>query len=128
MKFSVNLPGDEDRLRKAFRTKVPGFRVQVTGGRDYQVRDISASGFAVVDSPRSLSEGTLYETEFFLNKKKFLGGVQARVVRFMSDGLVGFSFENLERRQQMKLDKLVLEIQKRLIELKKARKRELGED
>lgn len=128
MKFSVNLPGDEDRLRKAYRTKVPGFRAKVSGGGSFSVRDISALGFAVVDNPRSLAEGQLYEVEFFLNKKKFIGGIQARVVRFMPDGLAGFVFENLERRQQMKLDKLVLEIQKRLIELKKAKKRELGED
>ena len=40
--------------------------------------------------------------------------------------IIGCNFEAMERRQEIKLDKLVLEVQKRLIELRKA-KREAAE-
>ena len=40
-------------------------------------------------------------------------------------GIIGCVFHDMDRRQEIKLDKLVLEVQKRLIELRKA-KREAG--
>lgn len=118
MDFTIKTDGEDDRLRKAFRTKVPGFHVKVEG-KVYEVKDLSASGFAVGDTAKALKEGTSTQVSFYLNKKLFLAEVNAEVVRVLDNGIVGFNFMELERRQSIKLDKLVLEIQKRLIELRK---------
>lgn len=121
MDFSIKTEGDDDRLRKAFRTRVPGFHVKVEG-KVYEVKDLSASGFAVGDRSGLLKEGTGHTATFYLNKKMFLSEVGSEVVRVLDNGIVGFNFVGLERRQAIKMDKLVLEIQKRLIELRKKQK------
>lgn len=123
MDFTIKTEGDEDRLRKAYRTKVPGFHAKVEEtGKIYAVKDVSASGFAVEDLSKQLKEGTTATITFYLNKKTFLASVGAEVVRVLDNGIVGFNFSGLDRRQAMKLDKLVLEIQKRLIELRKQKR------
>ncbi|MBU1247258.1 MAG: PilZ domain-containing protein [Proteobacteria bacterium] len=120
MDFTIKTDSEEDRLRKAFRTKVPGFHAKVEEkGKIYEVKDLSASGFAVGDPKKTLKEGDQTTVTFYLNKKVFLTGVASEVVRVLDHGIVGFNFLELERRQSMKLDKLVLEIQKRLIALRK---------
>lgn len=120
MDFSIKTDSEEDRLRKAYRTKVPGFHAKIEDtGKVYTVKDVSASGFAVDDQGKTLKEGVATTVTFYLNKKTFLAGVRAEVVRVLQNGIVGLNFVDLDRRQSMKLDKLVLEIQKRLIELRK---------
>ncbi|MDD4951837.1 MAG: PilZ domain-containing protein, partial [Desulfovibrionaceae bacterium] len=73
---------------------------------------------------KSLREGKALELEFFLNRKLFLGGAKCRVMRVLDNGIVGVNFVDLDRHQQIRLDKLVLEVQKRLIELRKAKRAE----
>ena len=123
--FDVSLGKDGESVRQAYRTRVPGFEVKfLKSGKVYGVKDLSASGFAVQEEAGTFSQGNLCPVEFYLNKKLFLGEVQAKVMRVMHEGIVGFTFENLDRRQIIKLDKLVLEVQKRLIQLRKAKAEE----
>lgn len=125
MDFSVNMPDEDEQLRKAFRTRVPGFDARIVGtGRVFPVKDVSASGVALMDESKSLREGKALELEFFLNRKLFLGGAKCRVMRVLDNGIVGVNFVDLDRHQQIRLDKLVLEVQKRLIELRKAKRAE----
>ena len=51
-----------------------------------------------------------------------LGDLKAKVMRVLDRGIIGCNFLTMERRQEIKLDKLVLEVQKRLIELRKAKR------
>jgi c-di-GMP-binding flagellar brake protein YcgR len=120
MDFTIKTEGDEERLRKAYRTRVPGFLAKMEeNGKIYAVKDVSASGFAVEDPSGTLREEQTHTVTFYLNKKTFLAEVRARVVRVLDNSIAGLNFVDLDRRQSMKLDKLVLEIQKRLIELRK---------
>lgn len=124
MDFDIKMGGD-DTARQAYRTRVPGFEAKfVQKPHPYQVKDISASGFAVDDPTKNFKEGQILDLEFYLNKKLFLGGLQAKVMRVVPNGIIGFVFEAMDRRQMMKLDKLVLEVQKRLIALRKAKSQE----
>ncbi|HMM37947.1 MAG TPA: PilZ domain-containing protein [Desulfovibrio sp.] len=126
MDFDVRLPNDDDQLRKAFRTRVPGLLVRIAGsGKEYQVKDLSASGFAILEEAKVFKEGQPFEFDLLLARKLFLSQVKGRVMRILDNGIVGCNFQDLDRRQEMKLDKLVLEVQKRLIELRKAKKEEL---
>ncbi|MDR3641377.1 MAG: PilZ domain-containing protein [Humidesulfovibrio sp.] len=123
MEFDIKLDGD-DMLRQAFRTRVPGLDVRVitqNGPQDFSVRDISATGFAFSDKPRAYSLGMIFSFDLLLNKRLFLGDLKGKVIRLLDQGVIGCNFEAMERRQEIKLDKLVLEVQKRLIELRKAK-------
>lgn len=76
-------------------------------------------GLAFRDKEKGFTEGEHIEFELHLNKKLFLSGVTAKVMRVLDNGLIGCNFENLDHRKEARLDKLVLEVQKRMIELKK---------
>lgn len=125
MDFDIQMPTEDDKLRQAFRTRVPGLAVRINtekGVLDCPVSDISATGFAFVDSPRGYSNGQEIVVDILLAKKLFLGDIKAKVMRVLDKGIIGCNFMGMERRQEIRLDKLVLEVQKRLIELRKARK------
>ena len=125
MDFEIKVD-DEDKLRQAYRTRVPGLDVRVitkSGPQDFPVSDISASGFAFADNPRGYSSGMTFSFDLLLNKKLFLGDLKGKVMRVITEkGIIGCNFDGMERRQEIKLDKLVLEVQKRLIELRKAKR------
>jgi len=129
MDFDIKIDGD-DKLRQAYRTRVPGLDVRVVtkaGPQDFAVLDISATGFAFSDNPRGYSPGMILSCDLLLGKRLFLGDLKAKVMRVLDQkNIIGCNFETMERRQEIKLDKLVLEVQKRLIELRKA-KREAAE-
>jgi len=124
MDFDIKMDGD-DKLRQAFRTRVPGLDVRIitkAGPQDFPVSDISALGFAFTDSPRNYSLGMVFSFDLLLGKRLFLGNLKGKVMRVLDRGIIGCNFEEMERRQEIKLDKLVLEVQKRLIALRKAKR------
>ncbi len=125
MDFDIKMPGDDEKLRQAFRTRVPGLDVRLmtkAGVQEFQIRDISSTGFAFADSPRGYSSGQELVVDILLAKRLFLGDIKAKVMRVLDNGIIGCNFAGMDRRQEIKLDKLVLEVQKRLIELRKAKK------
>jgi hypothetical protein len=126
MDFEINIPDEDEKLRKAFRTKVPGLTVRFPAlNRVLEVMDLSATGFAVLDPEKGFKENQSLEAELLIKNKLFISGVNAITMRVLDNGIVGLNFVDLERNKQIKLDKLVLEVQKRLIALRK-KKREQG--
>lgn len=120
MDFEINVPDDDDQLRKAFRTRVPGLSVRFPAmKRVFEVKDLSATGFAVLDPDKSFKENQSLEIELLIKERLFLGEINAVVMRVLDNGIIGINFVDLSRQKQVKLDKLVLEVQKRLIELRK---------
>lgn len=126
MGFDLDIStGSDDKLRQAFRTKVPGLTVRFSALKKvFEVKDLSATGFAVLDRDKGFKEGQVLEADLLINKKLFLGGVKAETMRVLDNGIIGINFVDLERQKQVKLDKLVLEVQKRLIELRKKQREE----
>jgi len=120
MGFDIDLPSGDGQLRKAFRTRVPGLTVRFPSLKKiFEVKDLSATGFAVLDPTKGFKEGQALEVDMLINKKLFVGECKAQVMRVLDNGIIGINFVDLGRQQQSKLDKLVLEVQKRLIELRK---------
>lgn len=112
--------GGDETLRKAFRTKVPGLTALfIAQDKTFDVKDLSATGFAVLEQPASFEEHQQVECDLLINGKLFLGEVKAEIRRVLDNGIIGINFMDLTRKQQAKLDKLVLEVQKRLIKLRK---------
>lgn len=126
MDFEISIPEEGEQLRKAFRTKVPGLSVRFTALETaMDVMDLSATGFAVLDPEKRFKENQSMEVDLLIKDKIFLRGATAVVMRVLDNGIVGLNFVDLDRQRQIKLDKLVLEVQKRLIALRK-KKREQG--
>lgn len=128
MDFKISIPSDDERMRQAYRTRVPGFLACFESPEaSCPVKDLSATGFAIVDDQKRFVEGRQYEVLLKIKDKVFLDELKVKAMRVLNNGLVGFNFQELDRRKQIKLDKLVLEVQKRLIAYKKA-KREQEDD
>jgi len=126
MDFEINIPEEDGQLRKAFRTKVPGLSARFPAlDRAMGVMDLSATGFAVLDPDKGFKENQSLEVELLIKDKIFLRGANAVVMRVLDNGIIGMNFVDLDRQKQIRLDKLVLEVQKRLIALRK-KKREQG--
>lgn len=101
--------------RCGFRTKVPGLVALLHGPpASFSVNDISAGGLCVRDPDGLLVLGSAVTLDLELVGKSFLRDARAKVSRHQ-DGLAGLYFVELTRRQEERLDKLVLEVQKRAI-------------
>lgn len=117
--ISFSVSGD-DSQRRAFRAKVPGLQVAVPANKAaYDVVDLSAMGLAFRDETKSFKENTIITFDLHLNGKVFLAELTARVMRVLANGIIGCNFEGNDHRKEARLDKLVLEVQKRLIALRK---------
>lgn len=117
--FSIKAP--KGGQRRAYRTKVPGLKAVVPAKeREFTVGDLSATGLSLHAAKGVLKEGETIVMDLFLNKKLFLSGIKARVMRILDDDSAGCNFEAMGQRKEERLDKLVLEVQKRLIAMRKA--------
>lgn len=117
--FDFNI--DSDTQRRAFRAQVPGLEVWVKElQHSFSIKDISATGFALLAPVFSLSEKSSFSMDLLLNKKLYVADVPCTVIRKLENGIVGCDFGVLDRRQEARLDKLVLEVQKRMIAKKRA--------
>ncbi|MBG0777517.1 MAG: PilZ domain-containing protein [Desulfovibrionaceae bacterium] len=120
--FDFTMPEEDGQRRRAFRAKVPGLVGRFAAqSKVFEVADLSGLGIAFLGASKYFREDELVEFDLFLNRKPFLAGMTARVVKVLGNGIVGMNFEGLNRQQEVRLDKLVLEVQKRMIALQKAR-------
>ena len=99
--------------RRAFRAVPPGLTVRVEGTLDsFDVNDISAGGVCMTAPEIRFEKGRNLRLDLLIAGRLFLKGVEALVVRAVP-GECACAFQNLTRHQELKLDKLVLEVQKR---------------
>ncbi|WP_300158768.1 PilZ domain-containing protein [Solidesulfovibrio sp.] len=122
MDFTFSLEGEGGR-RAAHRERVRGLVALWDGGGDrtYVVHDVSATGMSLVDPDGVLVRGREGRVTLAIGPRTLVTGLPVRVVRVTDAGLAGLAFGELTLRQEAWLDKLVLEIQKRRIDLRKAR-------
>lgn len=117
LKFSIQKK--DAGPRRAYRAKVPGLKAVIPAkGGEYEVIDLSATGMSLKDEDGVLREGELLECDLFLNRRIFLSEIKTRVMR-VKKGVAGCNFESVDRHKEERLDKLILEVQKRLIATRK---------
>lgn len=99
--------------RQAFRAVPPGLTVRQEGTLDsFGVNDISAGGVCIAMPELRFEKGRLLRLDLLIAGRLFLKGMESLVVRAVP-GECACAFQNLTRHQELKLDKLVLEVQKR---------------
>lgn len=112
--------------RQAFRTVTSGLTGRVHGVLDsFGVNDISAGGICLDVAEGVYEKGYQLTIDILIAGKLYLAGLEAHVVRSV-DRECACAFDGLSRHQELKLDKLVLEMQKRFIALRKQQLREAG--
>ena len=121
MQFDFKFPKGHTEHRGAYRTRVPGLAVVVCGTEHrFNVRDLSATGvaFDVQGADHAVPDGTA--VDLMLLETPVLKGVRLELVRRFEERFLACRFRGLTRRQEANLDKLILEVQKRIISLRKA--------
>lgn len=121
MDITFQLEGEGGK-RAAHRERVKGLVARLDDeDRAYVVHDVSASGVALVDGEGRLVAGRQCRLALGIGPRELIAGLSAKVIRRTDDGLVGLAFGTLTLRQEAWLDKLILEIQKRRIDLRRSR-------
>lgn len=106
---------DSGSARHAYRARVPGLEARAGATQlVYPVHDISATGMSLDDEAGRLEPGNCLEFDVLLKDHVIITGLKASVAR-RQDRLAGLKFTDLTRRQEERLDKLVLEVQKHMI-------------
>ncbi len=125
----LDLEYSGETRRKAFRIAIPGLKVLVMDwDMEFKATDISAGGVSFSLSEQEspyLSVGQEILISLTIDNKLFLQGLRASVVKAGKD-FAACRFVDIPLRQEALLDKLVLEMQKNMIELK--RKQRLEEE
>lgn len=107
--------------RQAFRACLEGLVAQVGPAQaGYSVGNVSAGGVGLHDANGTLRPGDSCEIALLYKGRSLASGLSARVTRRDGD-MAGLRFTDLSRRQEERLDKLVLEVQKYLITQRKNR-------
>lgn len=107
--------------RSAFRATLPGLMIGLPTGESIQLRDLSTGGlsFELPQAENVLEPGSLVRANLLIVDKVYLEGLPCRIVRIASNHVVAAAFEGLSLQQEARIDKLVLEVQKRLIAQRK---------
>lgn len=105
--------------RQAFRATPVGVTAKVQGALDsFGVNDISAGGICMTMPTVRYAKGDVLTLDVLIAGRRFLSELSAVVVRSVPMECA-CAFQGLTRHQELKLDKLVLELQKRAIALRR---------
>lgn len=118
--LSLELPESANQ-RRCYRVSVQGLTVRVHKlDRALPLADLSACGLSIQGVPEGgLGWGEVFACDLLLDGKPYIAGLFAKVRRLLAHGEAGCTFEELDRRKEARLDKLVLEIQKQDIDRNK---------
>lgn len=119
--LSVSLEKFQDEAdaadrRQSFRTYCFGVKTQERGKelRKFEVRDLSSHGICFDAPPGTYVKGDKLLLHLTIADKVYLSDLEAYVVR-AADQECACAFQNMARPKELKLDKLILEMQKRHI-------------
>lgn len=116
--FDFSLPTSHG-LRQAYRALVQGVAAVVPTRGLYAVRDISALGLALLAPCDAFADGEHFRLDLFVDGEPYIEGLMVHVVRRDAD-LVACCLDGPNKAQEVHIDKLVLEVQKRFIAERKA--------
>lgn len=102
--------------RKVYRAAVQGISAALEDPPlAVQVRDVSTFGVSFAAQTHAFHVGQRVRVSLYIGNRLFLRSLDAHIVRLIENGYVACEFIDLSRRQEFAMDKLVLEVQKRLI-------------
>lgn len=113
LRFEPGAESSGGGRRQAFRVVPPGVTVRMEETLEsFDVNNISASGVSMSIPEVRFEKGQELRFDLLIVGRLFLKGMEGRVARVVP-GECACAFQNLSRHQELKLDNLVLEIQKR---------------
>lgn len=119
--------GSSNGKREAFRARIPNVHVRINGRGDLiRVRDLSPTGMAL-DMSRGFKIGMNFSVTLYQGRTMVVEGLHVRVVR-KEIGFSGLEFGLLSREQQDAVHRFCLAEQKRLADMRRADRYDLGDE
>ncbi|MDR0239173.1 MAG: PilZ domain-containing protein [Deltaproteobacteria bacterium] len=110
--------------RGSYRVAVRGLTLYLDDiAQAFDIRDLSSSGCSLRAQAALLAVGRIVNGNLHIGNTGYLMGLTIKVIRHIADDSVACVFQALSRRQEIMLDKLLLEIQKRSIATHTARRK-----
>ncbi|WP_045215280.1 PilZ domain-containing protein [Desulfonatronovibrio magnus] len=111
--------------RKAYRVAVPNLKAKIKNmPEEFPALDISAGGMALSLShmkEHGLEEGLEVELSILIKNRVFLDEIKGKIVK-IDDNMAACQFSEITLRQEARLDKLILEVQKKMLEFHRKKK------
>lgn len=117
-----------EKDRSAYRANIPGLSIRLGGGQFCSAKDLSAGGASFIPpAGMAFHLDQLIVLDILVAGQLYVQAVECVVVR-TTPNITACAFRGLTRVQESRLDKLVLETQKRLIARRKAEEAKKSED
>ena len=89
----------------------------------FEIGDLSAGGCSLLAPPALLTVGRIFNGDLHIGDTSYLVDLKIKIIRHITNNSIACAFQALNRQQELALDKLLLEIQKRSIATHAARKK-----
>jgi hypothetical protein len=110
--FSLTLHSPRQRGR--YRAATRGLSMHLDDVEQaFDIGDLSSGGCNLRAPAELLAVGRSFDAALHIGKVSYLADLRLKVVRHIANGSVACVFQGLSRRQEITLDTLLLEIQKR---------------
>ena len=120
--FSITL--DSPRQRGRYRVATRGLSMHLDDTEQaFDIVDLSSSGCNLRAPAELLAIGRIFDGDLHIGNARYLTDLTLKVVRHISKHSVACIFQSLSRQQEITLDALLLEIQKRGITTHATRRR-----
>jgi hypothetical protein len=104
------------RQRGRYRVTAQGLSLHLDDvGQTFPLRDFSSTGCNLCAPAGGLTVGRIFNGTLYIGGAGYLADIKVMVVRHVAGNSVACIFRALTRQQEIMLDKLLLEIQKRRI-------------
>jgi hypothetical protein len=108
--IALNSPRERGRYRVAVR----GLALYLDDvAQRFDILDCSSAGCRLSAPTKLLAVGRIFDGDLHAGNTSYLAGLKIKVVRHIADNSTACVFQALTRQQEIMLDKLLLEIQKR---------------
>ena len=110
--------------RGRYRVAAPGLSLYLEDvAQAFEIGDLSAGGCSLRASAAQLAVGRIFNGDLHIGDTSYLVDLKIKVIRHIANNSVACAFQALSRQQELALDKLLLEMQKRSIVTYAARKK-----
>ena len=110
--------------RGSYRVAVRGLTLYLNDmAQAFDIRDLSSNGCSLRAQAALLAVGRIVNGDLHIGSTGYLMDLTIKVIRHIAHDSVACIFQALSRRQEIMLDKLLLEIQKRSIATHTARRK-----
>ena len=122
--LDFHITQNSPQQRGSYRVAAYGLSLYLDDvAQSFAIRDLSSSGCSLHAPADLFTIGRIFSGDLHVGDTNYLVDLRLKVIRHITGSSIACSIQTLSRRQEIMLDKLLLEIQKRSIATHAARRK-----